>query len=242
MRNEACLSDLFLDRWRVGELSELEMARGEAHVRQCLVCARRKRELDRQALEFDVQLRLPRRAPRRAWRTALGLLAAAAAASFAVVLVPAALPSPTDAPGVRTKGGPSFSVIARRADGTIHPVLPGDVLAPGDAIRFEVRTEEPRIVAVLGIDAAGVVTPYVDEVAIEAEGPQLLPGAIRLDETLGPERIVALFCDEPLGRTRLLAIGAEALRQARGDPSRELRLDAPGCAQSSILIRKEATP
>jgi len=90
----------------------------------------------------------------------------------------------------------------------------------------------------LGIDAAGAVTPYVDDVAIEAEGPQRLPGAIRLDEPLGPERIVALFCSEPVGRERLLAAGAEALRRANGDPAGDLVLDLPDCAQASILIRK----
>lgn len=232
MRSDACLSDLFLDRLRVGELSEPERARAEAHLQACADCARRKVELAREALDFDVPLRLPRRAPSPR-RLSLRLAAAAAVAST-LFFLPRSEP-----PGIRTKGGASLSVIARRADGRIDHVLPGDSLAPGDAIRFEVRTNEPSIVAVLGIDAVGAVTPYVDEVAIEADGPQLLPGAIRLDDTLGPERIVALFCSEPMGRERLLEIGAEALRQARGDPADELRLDAPGCTQTSILVRKE---
>ena len=231
MRAANCLSDLLLDRWRVRELSEVEEASVKAHVRACAACARRKVELAKEALDFDVPLRLPRRA-RRSLRRSLPLAAAAAAASLLLFL-----PS-TDSPGIRTKGGASLSVVARRADGTIAPVLPGDTLAPGDAIRFEVRTGEPAIVAVLGIDAAGAVTPYVDEVAIESEGPQLLPGAIRLDETLGPERIVALFCSEPVGRERLIEAGAEALRQARWDPAGELVIGLPECTQASILIRK----
>lgn len=232
MRAANCLSDLFLDRWRVRELSEVEEASVKAHVRACAACARRERELAKEALDFDVPLRLPRRAPSPR-RLSLRLAAAAAVAST-LFFLPRSEP-----PGIRTKGGASLSVIARRADGRIDHVLPGDSLAPGDAIRFEVRTNEPSIVAVLGIDAVGAVTPYVDEVAIEADGPQLLPGAIRLDDTLGPERIVALFCSEPMGRERLLEIGAEALRQARGDPAEELRLEAPGCTQTSILVRKE---
>ena len=232
MKSDACLSDLVLDRWRVGELSALERARAALHVRTCSACAGRKRELEREALAFDVPLRLPVPVRRWSWRPLLGL--AAAAAACLLLLVPS-----MEAPGVRTKGGPWFSVIARRADGSIDRVLPGDSLAPGDAIRFEVRAGEPAVVAVLGIDAAGAVTPYVEGIALEPGEPAVLPGAIRLDETLGPERLVALFCPTPIDRDRLVELGVDALRRASGDPARELRLDAPDCTQASVLIWKE---
>jgi len=52
MKSDACLSDLVLDRWRVGELSALERARAALHVRTCSACAGRKRELEREALAF----------------------------------------------------------------------------------------------------------------------------------------------------------------------------------------------
>lgn len=118
VRAANCLSDLFLDRWRVRELSEVEEASVKAHAHACAACARRERELAEEALDFDVPLRLPRRA-RRSLRRSLPLAAAAAAASLLLFL-----PS-TDSPGIRTKGGASLSVIARRAGGTIEPVLPG---------------------------------------------------------------------------------------------------------------------
>lgn len=238
---DACLSDLLLDRWIAGErLAPDERAHAEAHIAACAACARRREELVREAREFDLPLHLPRPAPRWRFRFPLALRVgfAAACAAFAMLLF---LP-PAEEPGIRTKGAASLSVIARSRDGTVERVLPGDALAPGDAIRFEVRTSEPAILAILGIDAAGVVTPYVEEAAAEPGEPQLLPGSILLDETLGPERIVALFCDEPMGRARLLEAGAEALRQAGGDPSAELRLEAPGCVQTSLLVWKVARP
>lgn len=236
---EACLSDLLLDRMLAGErLHRSERMHAEAHLRSCSACAQRKEALEGDARAFDVPFRLPLPQPRRsfAWGLRLGFATAATAALFLVVR------TDVPAPEVRSKGGGTLALIARSPDGTIERVLPGDSLAPGDAIRFEVRTSEPAVVAVLGIDAAGAVTPYVEEVAVDAGGPQVLPGAILLDETLGPERLVALFCSEPLGRAGLLEAGAEALERAGGDPAAELHLEAPGCLQTSLLIRKVARP
>lgn len=236
---EACLSDLLLDRLLAEEpLRPDERARAEAHLGSCAACAQRKEELFREYRAFELA---PPRPPRRRRPLPRGLrlgLAAAAAAALALVI---ALPS-SEPPGYRTKGAASLVVIARTQDGAIDQVLPGDALAPGDDIRFEVRTSEPAVLAILGIDAAGAVTPYVEELALEAGGPQLMPGAIRLDDTLGPERIVALFCEQPLGRAKLLELGAQALARAGGDPASELRLEAPGCVQTSLLIWKRAQP
>lgn len=234
-----CLSDLLLDRMRAGErLHRSERAHAEAHLRSCSACAQRKEALADDARAFDVPLRLPpaRRPFARAFRLGLGLAATAAAALLLVV------GTDVPAPDVRGKGAGTLALIARNPDGTIERVLPGDALAPGDAIRFEVRTSEPAVVAVLGIDAAGAVTPYVEEVAIEAGGPQVLPGAILLDETLGPERIVALFCREPIGRAALVQAGIEALERAGGDPADELVLEVSDCLQTSLLIRKVVRP
>lgn len=237
--SEACLSDLLLDRWLAEEkLGEEERAHAEEHLRSCAACALRKEALAEDARAFDIPLRLPspRRRPAFAWGLRLGLAATAAMALLVLVR--------PDSPGpdVRSKGGGTLAVIARSPDGSIDRVLPGDALHPGDAIRFEVRASEDSVVAVIGIDASGAVTPYVEEVAIEAGGPQLLPGAILLDETLGPEWIVAFFCSAPLGTERLLEAGTEALERAGGDPSAELHLDVPGCLQTSLLIRKELRP
>lgn len=241
VRGDQCLSDLLLDRWIAGEsLAADERAHAEAHIQGCAACAGRREVLLREVREFDLPLRLPTPAPRPRWRFPLGLrvgFAAACAAAGVLLFLPS-----TEEPGIRTKGAASLSVIARTQEGTVARVLPGDTLAPGDAIRFEVRTTEPAVVAILGIDAAGAVTPYVEGVEVEAGGAQLLPGSILLDGTLGPERIVALFCEAPPGRAHLLEAGAEALKRAGGDPAAELRLEVPDCVQASLLMRKAERP
>lgn len=91
--------------------------------------------------------------------------------------------------------------------------------------------------AVVGLDAAQAVTPYVEGERI-GSGTQVLPGAIRLDETLGAERIVALFCGDAPSPDAIVGAGRRALAKAGGDPAAVDALEVDGCVQSSVLIRK----
>lgn len=253
-REESCLSDLALDRFIAGEFEgTTEGWRAAAHLRTCTRCESRRAEFAAAVESFPSEIfveglaaRAARESRKSRWpRLAAGIGSVAAAAAAVVLLVPGVQgvqgvqgTSPVD--GIRTKGGGALSLIARTADGAIDRVLPGDTLAPGDAIRFEVATPSHAHVAIVGIDQAQAVTPYVAGAELEAGPGQVLPGSILLDGTLGSERIVAFFCQAQVPVKELVVAGRAALSRAGGDPAAELAFDVPGCSWSSMLIRKGA--
>lgn len=234
-----CASDLALDRFLAGELAgSTEGERLETHLGTCARCSGRHAALAAEAERFGEEVfvqglaaqaaRRSRKAP--VWARIAGACAAAAAA-VALFFVPAA------DEGFRTKGSAALALIAKTDEGVAR-IYAGDTLAPGDAIRFEVEAPRDAWVAILGLDSAQVVTPYVAGAAIAAGEEQVLPGSIVLDETLGPERIVAVFCEAPIPPAKLVDAGMHALARAGGDPAGSLDLGLRGCVQSSVLIEK----
>jgi hypothetical protein len=197
-----CRSALALDRWLSGELAPAEAAELDAHVAACARCAPAAAELraGREAPLPPLALagRTPgtaapaRRAPRALW---LGLGAGGLAAAAAVLLL-ARAPE-----GDRTKGGVGLGMWVQH-DGQVRRAGPGEVVAPGDAIRFAVTTPAPSYVAVLSLDPAGRASvyfpagPLAERVMAGADLP--LPLATRLDATVGEERVLGLFCDRPV--------------------------------------------
>jgi hypothetical protein len=79
---------------------------------------------------------------------------------------------------------------------------PGEVIAPGDAVRFSITTAVPAYVAVLSVDPAGrafVYFPEGERAVRMPAGPDVpLPLGTRLDQTVGEERVLALFCPAPI--------------------------------------------
>ncbi|WP_373048629.1 hypothetical protein [Vulgatibacter sp.] len=242
-KDEGCVSDLTLDRFLAGELEETpEGMQVQAHLATCSRCAGRKASFEADAERFDEEIfvqglaaQAARKAKAPARRIPFASIMGAVAAAAAVVLV-VVLPK-NEEMGYRSKGGGALELIARTQDGNVERVLPGDPLAPGDAIRFEVSAPEEAWVAIVGVDSAQVVTPYVQGASLPA-GEQVLPGSIVLDETLGAERIVAVFCDGPVATEKLVDAGKRALAAAGGDPAAVVDLAVPDCRQSSVLIRK----
>jgi len=102
-------------------------------------------------------------------------------------------------PDGRRKGGDALAVFRRTPAGQVDPVVDGDELHPGDAIRFRVTLARDGYAGVFGVDAAAVVTAYAPL------GPTLerlargtatvLDGSIILDGTLGAEHVVLVVCD-----------------------------------------------
>src|SRR5262249_49944343 len=146
------------------------------------------------------------------WGGALATLAAAAAL---VLLVRA-----PEEPAFRTKGGLQLQLIARRANGRVEAILPGGELAPGEALRFRVTSRAAGCVCVSVLDSARVVSAYVpaegQALAFPATRERLLDGSIILDETLGPERVVAVLCKQPIAVAEVVAAGKRALARANG--------------------------
>jgi hypothetical protein len=169
---------------------------------------------------------------RRGWHGRMALLLtpllAVAAAVTLVVLVP------TEDP-YRTKGGVALALHRKHGEGSAR-VTPGETLSPGDSVRFEVRTEGTSgYVAVVGRDAAGVVTvyyPYDGSAAVPHDAREpLLPDAIELGEGDGEEVVYALFSAKPFSLDWAVA----ALKEGR-----DLTRAAPGgvsVGRTSFVVR-----
>ena len=208
--SETCFSSLQLDRLLAGELTEGEAERIRVHLAACGRCAT---ALD--ALRAASEERLPplrvvplvsrSRPPIRTIAAAVGL---AAAASLLLVVRP---------PSSRLKGAGFALNMYVDHQGEVRRALPGETVAPGDAVRFAVSSPVRTYVGVLSLDAKGRGSIYFPAggraEAVEAGHDVALPLGTRLDETVGEERIFGLFCTEP--------VELEPLRQQleRGAPS-----------------------
>ncbi|MFZ5445064.1 MAG: hypothetical protein ACOZQL_34055 [Myxococcota bacterium] len=206
-------------------LSALEAGEANAakqHLDDCESCRARWRELneDKQRFEQFVFARTLPKVEARVLAERQGFFAkfklklvlpafAVAAAAAGVVLVAGGPGTQTeDDAYVGIKGGaahqPSFEVHAVRGQGSSFPVKDGVELQPNDRIRFVVNPAGAKFLMVASTDGAGVFSVYHPFGAIESQPvPELktkveLPTAVELDGTLGSERLVAVFSEEPI--------------------------------------------
>jgi hypothetical protein len=149
------------------------------------------------------------------------------------------------APSTRTKGALALGIVVQRAGGDIERLTPGGLVAPGESMRFELATAGAGFVAVFGLDSSGQTTAYAPYsgamIAVTSDMPSLLPNSIVADATLGPERIVAFFCEQEQPVTELAEAARSALERAKGNPIDVHRIDTP-CAQADFLIEKQGAP
>jgi hypothetical protein len=252
----ACPSALQLDQLLAGELPRAAAAITEAHLVACARCADRMaaHRADRAAFraappplpralaaasEGISPLRAPQRARSRAgWAAACATVAAAAGLVLWLGRDPGAppvaeRPAHEAAPGLRAKGaGPArLGVYIRRGDEVVAGAS-GDRVAPGDALRFTITTDELRHVAVLGRDGAGSVAVYfpdgprAEDVGVGDDLP--LPFSVTLDDVLGLETYWGVLCAEPVEVARIRAhlfAGAAAV---------------PGCLVDQLVLEKRA--
>ncbi len=260
-RSASCLSDLTLDRLRVGELSEASEAEAQRHLAQCSRCESRLASIEADAAEASLPpLSLPETsaapAPserRRTWRVAAMTMAAAAA----VVLVvwprgetgiesdpPSTSPSLDDGAigaepssvGTQAKGsGPRLHLYVRR-EGSVVESSAVDHWRPGDVLGFTYSSTKSLHLAVLGRDALGTVGVYYpagpSAVQIEPGDDVAFGDGIELDDTLGQEVVYGVFCER--------AVAVDELREAV-ERSREPVLP-PDCALVTIAADKRAVP
>ena len=222
-RSDDCLSDLRLDRLRVGELEGEALDEARAHLRGCSPCRERLEALTADAEAFAAEappipaLRLGRTARRRRTSVLAGLGTLAAAAALVLVIrregpsdtgegisdVPppstTASAPPGPASGTRPKGGPRIGFVIRRGErmfdgGVDEPVH------PGDALRFHYTTTEDAQLAVLSVDGAGTVSVYYPggptTAPVLAGREQSLDNSVVLDAVIGPETVFAVFCEK----------------------------------------------
>jgi hypothetical protein len=214
-----CLSRLHCDQLLNGELEDREdLKRHHASCPRCtaLLAAHR-----RERAAFAV----PR--VRASQRWPIGL--AAVAAVFCVWLVAR---DRRDGGDAREKGRPALSFYVKHGE-VVREGGPGEVVRPNDAINFTVSTGLPAFVAIVSVDGVGKVSAYYPEgpaaAAIPAGRDQVLPRSVLLDDALGLERVVGVFCDRPLPVAELAAaVARDAI--------------PGGCVTDSLTIEKRRMP
>jgi hypothetical protein len=247
-RTPQCHTDFVLDQLISGDLAPAVEERARVHIASCTRCSERLREFEnvrppgyRALPALDPSARTRPRTP--AWLGAAATLLVLLGFGLHFAFERGAGPEQTEPASTRAKGALALSVVVKRRAGEIGALAPGDTVFPGDTLRFELGTAEPGFVAVLGLDAAGAVTPYAPAAGAMLElasgAKQALPGAIVADATLGPERIVAFSCSEPRALPELVTLARERLREAGNRPARADVL-APGCAQTYFDFEKRA--
>ena len=251
-RSPGCPSDLALDRARAGEGDDAERARVRQHVAGCPRCRAHGQAIDEAARALPlrrvdgesrqvspgpgIERRSPpwvRLASGRGRAAALAL--AAAAAGWIVWAHVARGPVATSSDdGHRSKGGPRLGLFVKSGD-RVRQGADGEVVAPGDTLRFAVTATTNRWVAVLSRDGAGTASLYVPAggpatpmIAVTAGHDVPLSGGLMLDDVLGREDLVGVFCDRPV---------------PAGDLLRDLTATGavrppPGCAIDRLTIEK----
>lgn len=217
------VSDLAWDRWLAGEVSGDEAV---AHAATCEACGARMRELiaGRDAFRdrpFPLALRRKRRA---VW---IGALATTVAAAAAIVLVVKRPRGPEEHDGTSKGRGPDL--VLERGGAMLAS---GDVVHPGDRLQAGYTSDRDGFGAVLSLEHTRNVFAYVPSrgdlmVALPAGELRSFPESTTLDEVVGPERVILLWCELPQAITPLLA----TLRTTR-------EVEVPGCFARTIDLVK----
>jgi hypothetical protein len=154
----------------------------------------------------------------------------AAAAAVALLARPA-----VDEGGTRVKGSAHVAYHVKRGDRVFRGSTE-QPLHPGDLLRFTATTDRARHLAIFSLDAHGTATVYyAPRLATDVVGPGTdlpLETSVELDDSMGEERLFALFCDEPIGVESV----REGLAQARSIVPR------PGCTVNVVRVSKEPPP
>jgi len=231
-----CISDLQLDKWQAGDLSEPAARALDAHVTTCARCSQRRQRLAAEAARFLQQFPTPPRPsptlptkPRGYWLTAAGTLLAAAAA---LVLW---LRTPSEESGTRSKGAAHLSFFVKRG-GEVMPGTADQVVFAGDQLRFAVTASKPQQLAILGRDSTGAVFVYHSDSASSAlvsPGREVaLANSIELDDAPGTEMFWAVFCEKAF---EVAPLKAELAAEGALPPP-------PGCTVDTLRLVKGSRP
>lgn len=237
-----CLSNLALDRLLVEELKDHGRAAAMSHVSGCARCTARLREMKGERERFAAEVRPlalpPALAVVRRPFSGRALFAGGAVALGATVAILMFVRGGRDVideqaiDATQVKGRLRLGLYIKRGEAVLEG-RSGDVVHPGDAIRFAYTSTSAGYLMILGRDGAGRVSVYFPEqdraAPISPGEDEVLPGSIVLDDVPGREEIVALVCDEPVAT----AAAVEGLRTASRSPVR-----IAGCAVERLILDK----
>jgi len=240
-RSSACISDMRFDAWLANELDATRTDELQRHLRECVRCRSRKLQLLRYRVSFareypatpswlesEPETRRDTSSAAKKSRTSWLLAGVCVAAALLLTVM-----TPHDF-ALRTKGGSYLSFYVKRGE-DVHRGRLRERLAEGDKLRFAYTALTPQYLAILSLDGAGRANQYYPAgpraAWIDAGADMLLPSAVELDDVLGEERIVALFCDSAVQVAPLLAaLSAEQIDLHRPN----------GCTLDELVVIKQA--
>lgn len=236
------LLELAIERFVLDELERADAVELEQHVADCASCRSQVDAIqgDTAALPDLFPSPVAQDAPDAAiepandpagvtippWKKIGPAVALLAAALLIGILLPRA-------GEFQARGGQLELEVYRHDGQSGRVVLDGDVVYPDERLGFRLTSGRGGHAMVVGVDDAGTVYPCwpqpegVSVLLDPMTEPTTLPTAVRLDDRLGEERIVALACDEPF------SFGAVADALAGGG-----MLD--GCESVDVVLQKDA--
>lgn len=248
--------DLWLERFRLGELTPAEARAVEDRLRHDPEARARLDAIDRDDREqraaglphriaAAARQRIAARGPggdRPHVRT-LTVAAAGAACLLAVAAVIVRSPqlpgtSPGDSDGVRLKGPGPAIVAFRKAGDTSAPLHDGDVARERDVIRLGYQSAGRAFGAIVSMDGRGVVTQHLPltgttPARLEAGGVVLLDAAYELDDAPRFERFCLVTSDRPFD----VVVVLDAARTAA--PGTGAPLVVPTLDATCLTLRKD---
>jgi hypothetical protein len=235
-KQDGCLSDLAVDRLFADELDPADSRAARNHIGSCSRCSARVADLDGERTRYRLEAppfrahREPRSGRWMRWRQWLVPVGALSAAAVLLLLLRPGRSHVTE-DTTRVKGSFRLGFYVKRGD-TVRPARSGDVVHPGEAVRFTYTTRTSGYLAVVSLDGSGKVSVYYPDEAAAAPLPpaddEPLPGSIVLDGALGVETVYAVFCSAPPAMTDLVT-------QLRRD--QEL-LTVPACSVDKAILDK----
>jgi hypothetical protein len=252
--------DLYLERYRLGELPEDEQGRIERLLALDPVLRHRldalddsetavARELPAPLMDERIRARARERgtvrrvaAPaHRGW-----LMPALAAAAVVLAVGAGVFRSPTSHDGIRLKGARAELVVLRKTPHGSERLEPGDAAGPGDLIRVGYRAAGRSYGAIVSTDGAGHVTLHLPRsgrraAALQTGGTVLLGFAYELDAAPRWERFYLVTADEPfeVEPVRRAALEVAEAGSETAPPRLPLR---NGLEQSVFSLTKESVP
>jgi hypothetical protein len=255
MTSNDMVSLQMLRRYHFNELSGEERARVEAELEKQPDARARLERMRAAETSFLQQVDLASESvailekldrPQESWfrRLLVGRpLQLAVAIVLLVALIPLGRALLVDEPTHnRTKGSAQLEMFVKDEAG-VRKGNDGMILRSGDQIQFRYRAVGRRYLFVVSVDSRGVISPlYPDtrsaSIEVRPDGLHTLEGSVILDDAVGPERIFAVFSDEPVSYGKI----EEAVAKKRErDPRRLQRLDLQeeDVDQATILFIKE---